>query len=65
MATYFATIALIFLLLLAWIVVQQIARLFARRHPQFGAYREGGSCGGGCGHCGDACESHGSPPAGR
>jgi hypothetical protein len=57
MGTYLATIALIFLLLLAWVVVQQLARLFARRHPQFGAYREGGSCGGGCGHCGDACDS--------
>lgn len=62
MTTYLATIGLIFLLLLAWVVVQQFARLFARRHPQFGAYRERGSCGGGgCGHCDDACESDGSP----
>ena len=65
MTTYITTIALIFLLLLAWVVVQQVARLFARRHPQFGAYRERGSCGGGCGHCGDACEADGSAHRGH
>lgn len=58
-ATYAITVALIFLLLTAWILVRQLARRFARRHPEFGPYRERGACGsGGCGsegeqgHCG-------------
>lgn len=53
-----STIAVILLLMLGWVLVQQMARLFARRHPEFGAYREGGSCGSGncsCGHAG-SCE---------
>lgn len=57
MATYGITIAAIFVMLVAWILVQQITRLYARRHPEFGPHREDGSCGsGGCGHCGgDSC----------
>jgi len=44
------------LLLTGWLVVQSIARLFARRHPEFGQAREeGGGCGSSClcskGHC--------------
>ena len=47
---------LILLLLLGWIWVQQRARDFAARHPEFGpAKEEGGGCGTGCactgGHC--------------
>ena len=49
-ATYAITVALIFVLLTAWILVKQLARQFARRHPEFGPYREKGACGsGGCG----------------
>lgn len=61
MATYATTIAVIFSLLVAWVLVQQVARLFARRHPEFGPYREKGSCGGGgCGSCeGDSCGKKG------
>lgn len=56
---YLAAVALILALLLGWIVVQQIARMFAARHPGLGAYREEGGCGSGrCGSCaGDACRS--------
>lgn len=50
MTTYLVTIGLILLLLLAWILVQQLYRLFARRHPELGPFRkEGGGCGGSCG----------------
>jgi len=40
---------LILLLLLGWIAVQQAARRFAARHPEFGpAKEEGGGCGSSC-----------------
>ncbi|MCP5416047.1 MAG: chemotaxis protein [Chromatiaceae bacterium] len=38
----------IMLVLTGWILVQQMARRFALRHPEFGPYRERGSCGGDC-----------------
>lgn len=59
-ATYAITIALIFLLLAAWMVVRQAARQFAQRHPEFGPYREKGACGGGCGTDGEEgrCGGH-------
>lgn len=53
-----STMVVILLLMLGWVLVQHMARLFARRHPEFGAYREDGSCGSGecnCGHA-DSCE---------
>ena len=41
----------ILLVLLGWTAVQQLARRFAARHPEFGPAREEGSgCGTGC-HC--------------
>ena len=47
---------LILLLLLGWIAVQQAARRFAARHPEFGPAREEGSgCGSGCGCSGGSC----------
>jgi hypothetical protein len=53
MLTYLITIGLIFGLLSAWIVVQQAAKIYARRHPEFGPCREEGS---GCGSCsGGSC----------
>jgi len=53
MATYALAVAAIFVMLAAWILVQQVARLFAIRHPEFGPPREDRSCGSGeCGHCG-------------
>jgi hypothetical protein len=44
----------ILMLLLGWITVQKVARAFARRHPEFGAYREAGA---GCGTGKCACAS--------
>jgi hypothetical protein len=47
---------LILLALLGWIRVQQAARDYAARHPEFGAAREeGGGCGGGCACSGGQC----------
>ena len=40
---------LILLALLGWLWIQQLARGFATRHPEFGpAKEEGGGCGTGC-----------------
>jgi len=44
----------IFVLFGGWLLVQDISRKFAKRHPEFGPYREEGSgCGGGCHNCSD------------
>lgn len=44
------------LLMLGWITIQQLARLFAARHPEFGpASEEGGGCGKNCGCHGGSC----------
>ena len=44
-----AAMLLVPALLLGWIVVQEIARRFARTHPELGAFREeGGGCGKNC-----------------
>lgn len=48
MSTYLLTIGLILILLLAWVTVQQFYRLFARRHPELGPFRDEN---GGCGCC--------------
>ncbi len=51
--------ALILLALLGWIRVQQAARSYAARHPEFGpAKEEGGGCGSSC-SCSAACGSDG------
>ncbi len=53
----------ILMLMVGWITVQQIARAFARRHPELGPYREeGGGCGSGNCGCGKAqsCRSKSS-----
>lgn len=44
---YVVAILSMLALLAAWVAVQSIARRFARRHPEFGEYREerGGCCG--------------------
>ena len=49
----------ILLVLLGWIGVQQLARRFARNHPEFGPYVEKRGCGGNC-SCsgGGSCKSH-------
>jgi hypothetical protein len=47
-ATYLTTIAALFVLMVGWVIVQQSAKLFAKKHPEFGPYREKVGCGGGC-----------------
>ena len=42
-------IAVILLLLIGWIIVQHLSRLYAQRHTEFGPAREEGSgCGSSC-----------------
>jgi hypothetical protein len=44
---YIITILIILGLMVGWIAVQHLSRLFAARHPEFGPAREeGGGCGG-------------------
>lgn len=46
---YLIAVAIIFVALFGWIIVQSVARLFAARHPEFGPMREeGGGCGLAC-----------------
>jgi hypothetical protein len=46
----------ILLVLLGWTAIQQLARRFAARHPEFGPAREEGSgCGTGCSCTGGNC----------
>ncbi|MEE9357709.1 hypothetical protein [Candidatus Vondammii sp. HM_W22] len=49
--------AVIMAVLVGWILVQNMARRFARHHPEFGPYQEKRGCGGNC-SCsgGDACQ---------
>jgi hypothetical protein len=55
---YLLAMGVILLLLLGWITVQQLARLYARRHPEFGPAREeGGGCGSHCGCHGGECRN--------
>jgi hypothetical protein len=57
--TYLLTMGIILLLLLGWTGVQQLARAFALRHPELGAYREeNGGCGSGNCSCGKAHACH-------
>ena len=50
-------IAAILGLLLGWMAVQQLARLFAKRHPEFGRAREEGmGCGTSCGCSKGSCK---------
>ena len=46
---YLIAIALVMALLVGWCTVQSWARMYARRHPEFGpASEEGGGCGLSC-----------------
>jgi hypothetical protein len=53
-------ISAIFVLLIGWLVVQSLARLFAKRHPELGPAREEGQgCGSTCGcHDKASCKKH-------
>jgi hypothetical protein len=64
MLRYLVTVALVLAMLAGWVAVQRLARRFARRHPEFGEFKEdGGEC---CGAClGEACDrkdSNNNPP---
>ena len=55
--------AALLLLLAGWIAIQTVARRFAHKHPECGAYQEvGGDCGGGCSGCGQTCSGEPSHP---
>jgi hypothetical protein len=56
MTTYLVTIGLILILMLGGIVVDRTYKLFARRHPELGPFRNPE---GGCGCCSgkDSCSS--------
>jgi hypothetical protein len=57
MITYLFAMAIILLMLLGWVLVQHLARLYASRHPEFGPAREeGGGCGQHCGCSAGHCE---------
>ncbi|EGW53017.1 hypothetical protein [Candidatus Endoriftia persephonae] len=46
---YLIAMSVIPLLLLGWLLVQSLARRFAKAHPEFGPPpQEGGGCGGNC-----------------
>ena len=62
MNSYLATIALIFVLMVAFILVERAYRAFTRRHPEFGPGRKELGCGacGGCGHPNEDTESQGT-----
>ncbi|MFP4146850.1 MAG: hypothetical protein ACLFSI_03965 [Halorhodospira sp.] len=53
MLQYLVACALILVLFAGWVGVQELARRFAQRHPEFGAAKEegGGCASGGCGMC--------------
>lgn len=40
--------AVIFVVMVAWLYVQDLYRRFARHHPELGPYRSEGSCDGSC-----------------
>jgi hypothetical protein len=49
MGTYLLAIGIILIIMLGWVAVQHMARLFAARHPEFGPYPEGAGRCCGCG----------------
>ena len=49
MGNYLIAMGAIALLLMGWVTVQHLTRLYARRHPEFGPAREeGAGCGSSC-----------------
>ena len=55
MLDYLLAFGLILIMMLGWIWVQQTARRFAQRYPQFGPAKEEGS------GCNNSCCCNGSP----
>lgn len=57
MVNFLIAMGVIFTLMLGWILVQQAARKFAARHPEFGpAKEEGLGCGKNCGCQAGSCD---------
>jgi hypothetical protein len=57
MAKALAATAVVFVVLVGWIWVQQAYARFAARHPELGPFRSpDGACGGGCSCKGGSCE---------
>ena len=57
MGTYILAIGIVLIVMLGWVAVQQMARRFAAKHPEFGPYPEStGGCGG-CGCGGNKCST--------
>ena len=50
---YLVGMGLVLAILLAWVSVQKVARLFASRHPEYGPIQECMGCGLAC-----VCDSH-------
>ena len=58
---YLIAMILVPLLLIGWLIVQQLARRYAEAHPELGAYREeGGGCGKNCSCSGGSCRKKNS-----
>ncbi|MCU7904578.1 MAG: chemotaxis protein [Candidatus Thiodiazotropha sp. (ex Epidulcina cf. delphinae)] len=65
MIDYLIAITIIPMLLLGWLIVQSIARRFAKLHPESGPPREEGSgCGKSCPCSGGSCQHQGDHPRG-
>lgn len=56
LVNYLLSVGLVMVLLAGWCAIQQLARSYAKRHPELGPAREeGGGCGVSC-HCRDETE---------
>jgi hypothetical protein len=57
MLKYLIAMLTVPLLLVGWLLIQQLGRKFARENPLLGPYREeGGGCGKSCGCKGSSCQ---------
>ncbi|MBL7002532.1 MAG: chemotaxis protein [Gammaproteobacteria bacterium] len=54
---YLAGMMIVPVLLIGWLLVQNIGRRYARAHPELGEFREeGGGCGKSCSCSGNSCK---------
>ncbi len=57
MLNFLIAMGIIFILMSGWILIQQAARKYAAKHPEFGpAKEEGLGCGKNCGCGANSCE---------
>ena len=57
MGSYFLAVGIILAILLGWVAVQHLARMFAARHPELGPYAEKTSCCGSRDCGGESCSN--------